>query len=76
MKGVFNIREFPEHTGELLETAGVKTTGRIIAFVVAGKLVQPFTVTVTLYIPVSAKEELGIDGFCCDEVKPFGPCQL
>jgi hypothetical protein len=35
--------------------------------------VQPVTVTVTEYVPLSAVVALPFVGFCCDDVKPFGP---
>jgi hypothetical protein len=34
---------------------------------------QPLTVMVTEYVPASAVVALARVGFCCDEVKPFGP---
>ena len=33
-------------------------------------------VTVTLYVPLALVVAAGIDGFCCVELKPFGPLQL
>lgn len=38
-------------------------------------LVQPFTVTVTEYVPVAAGVAPAMDGFCTAEVNPFGPVQ-
>ena len=34
---------------------------------------QPFTVMVTEYVPASAVVAFARVGFCCDEVKLFGP---
>ena len=34
---------------------------------------QPLIVTVTEYVPASAVVALARVGFCCDDVKPFGP---
>ena len=42
-------------------------------FVVPAAELQPPTVTVTEYVPASAIAAFGRVGFCCDEVKPFGP---
>ena len=44
-----------------------------MTFVVPAAEVQPLTVTVTAYVPKSAAVALGRVGFCCAEVKPFGP---
>jgi hypothetical protein len=38
--------------------------------------VQPFVVTVTLYVPDIATVALVMEGFCTDEEKLFGPVQL
>src|SRR6266542_7068600 len=35
--------------------------------------VQPATVMVTKYVPASAVVAFGRVGFCCEELKPFGP---
>src|SRR5437660_1035545 len=42
-------------------------------FVLPAAEVQPFTVTVTEYVPASAVMALEFVGFCADEVKAFGP---
>jgi hypothetical protein len=42
-------------------------------FVLPADEVQPFTVIVTEYVPASAVVALARVGFCCAEVKPFGP---
>ena len=41
--------------------------------VVPAMLVQPFNVTVTLYVPAAAKVTPAIVGFCRVELKLFGP---
>src|SRR5947208_12265729 len=41
--------------------------------VVPAAELQPPTVTVTEYVPASAAAAFARVGFCCDEVKPFGP---
>src|SRR5207244_490875 len=43
--------------------------------VVPGAELQPLTVTVTEYVPASADAAFARVGFCCEEVKPFGPVQ-
>ena len=48
-------------------------SARTAAFVVAAADSQPFTVTVTLYVPAPASGTLGTDGFWRLDVKPFGP---
>src|SRR5438067_8920232 len=42
-------------------------------FVLPAAEVQPFTVIVTEYVPASAVVALARVGFCCADVKPFGP---
>src|SRR5436190_15938346 len=44
-----------------------------MTLVVPAAEVQPSTVTVTAYVPKSAAVALGRVGFCCADVKPFGP---
>ena len=51
-------------------------SGLTVTLVDAGEDVQPLTVTVTLYVPDAAVVAFGIDGFCSDDVKLFGPVQL
>jgi hypothetical protein len=41
--------------------------------VVPAAEVQPLTVMVTEYVPASAVVAFARVGFCCDDVKPFGP---
>jgi hypothetical protein len=47
-----------------------------VAVVVPAAELQPFTVTITLYVPDAAGVALGIEGFCVEELKPLGPVQL
>src|SRR5262245_37334308 len=56
--------------GVMVGVAGVALT---TTFVVPAAEVQPFTVTVTEYVPASAVVALARVGFCADDVKPFGP---
>src|SRR5206468_1390739 len=44
-----------------------------MTLVVPAAEVQPLTVTVTEYVPASAVVAFARVGFCCEEVKPFGP---
>lgn len=44
--------------------------------VVPAALVHPLTVTVTLYIPASARTTATVLGFCKKELKLLGPVQL
>src|ERR1043166_9700515 len=44
-----------------------------VTFVVPAAEVQPLTVIVTEYVPASAVVALERVGFCCAEMKPFGP---
>ena len=55
------------------EMVGVEGIALTTADVVAAVLVHPFTVTVTLYVPVAATVALEIEGFCADDVKLLGP---
>jgi hypothetical protein len=56
-----------------LEAVGVAGVALTTTFVVPAAEVQPFTVTVTEYVPASAVVALERVGFCREEVKPFGP---
>lgn len=49
--------------------------GLTTTFVVAAALTQPFTVTVTEYVPALAEVAPGIEGFCDEEEKDAGPVQ-
>ena len=55
---------------------GVAGTGLTVTFTVAARLVQPFTVTVTEYVPLAEAVTLLILGFWAAYVKPLGPVQL
>ena len=52
---------------------GVAGVAFTTTFVVPAAEVQPLTVIVTEYVPASAVVGLERVGFCCAEVKPFGP---
>jgi hypothetical protein len=65
----------PVHTGVLLDGAGVAGVVFTTTAVVPTAEVQPFVVTVTLYVPAIAVVALMIAGFCTDEAKEFGPVQ-
>jgi hypothetical protein len=49
--------------------------GVIVTLVFEGELVQPFAVTVTVYVPASPAFALVIVGFLVVEVNPPGPVQ-
>ena len=53
--------------------AGVVGMVPMTTFVLPAAEVQPFTVTVTEYVPASAVVALAMVGFCSAEVKAFGP---
>src|SRR5512141_699176 len=57
-------------------TSGGAVSGFTTASVVPAGDVQPFTVTVTAYVPVAAVVTLAMEGFCVAEVKLFGPVQV
>ncbi len=65
----------PAHRGPLLDAVGVAGTGFITTVVVPATLVQPATVTVTLYVPEAAVVTLAIVGFWRVELKLLGPVQ-
>ena len=52
---------------------GVAGIGLTTTLVVPAAEVQPLTVMVTEYVPASAVVAPERVGFCCGEVKPFGP---
>ena len=66
----------PAQTGVLLLAVGVAGIVFTTTVVVPAKLVQPFCVTVTLYVPAIAVVELGRVGFCVELVNVLGPDQL
>jgi hypothetical protein len=63
----------PEQYGPVFDAVGVAGTGFTTTDVVPAAEVQPFTVTVTEYVPASASVAFARVGFCSAEVKPFGP---
>ena len=63
----------PSQYGPSLLAAGVAGVGLTTTLVVPAAEVQPLTVMVTEYVPASAVVAFERDGFCKDEVKPFGP---
>ena len=56
-----------------MEAVGVAGMALTVAEVVPAALLQPATVTTTLYVPVAAVEEFVIDGFCVVDEKLLGP---
>src|SRR6185503_14997431 len=60
----------PVQYGPPFDAVGVAGVGFTTTFVEPAADVQPFTVTVTKYVPASVAV-----GFCCAEVNPFGPVQ-
>ena len=66
----------PAQIGPLLFAVGGDGTALTTTMVVAEDDVQPFTVTVTLYVPDAAVVAFVIVGFCSVDVNPFGPVQL
>src|SRR5213592_1426024 len=63
----------PSQYGPPFVAVGVAGVALTTTLVVPAAEVQPFTVTVTEYVPESAVVALANVGFCCAEVKPFGP---
>src|SRR5437588_8700647 len=63
----------PAQYGPPLLTDGVAGEGFTTTSVVPAAEVQPFTLMVTEYVPASVMAAFERVGFCCDEVKPFGP---
>lgn len=70
---VVSVSVLPEQIGLLLPGDGVAGIGLTVTAVVPAALVQPPTLAVTEYVPVAAIVAPGIDGFCEDEEKLFGP---
>src|SRR6476619_7744433 len=71
--GVFSWMVAPAQYGPPLVAVGVAGVALTTTFVVPAGEVQPFTVTVTEYVPASAVVALTRVGFCCAAVTPFGP---
>jgi hypothetical protein len=65
----------PSQYGPPLLAVGVAGIGLTTTLVVPAAEVQPLTVMVTEYVPASATVAPERVGFCCDDVKPFGPVQ-
>jgi hypothetical protein len=63
----------PSQYGPPLLAVGVAGVALTMTFVEPAAEMQPFTVMVTEYVPASAVVALARVGFCCAEVKPFGP---
>ena len=59
----------------MLEATGEEGIGFTVTLVVVVALVQPFTVTEALYIPAFKIVAFEIEGFCNEDVNPFGPVQ-
>src|SRR4029077_6453414 len=63
----------PVQYGPPLLAVGVAGVALMTTFVVPAAEVQPLTVIVTEYVPASAVVAFARVGFCCADVKPFGP---
>jgi hypothetical protein len=63
----------PAQMGLLLPAVGAAGVGFTVTETVPLVLVQPLTVTLTEYVPDSAVVAFGMEGFCVEEVNPFGP---
>src|SRR6266542_3441463 len=63
----------PSQYGPPFVAVGVAGTGLTTTLVDPAAEVQPATVMVTKYVPASAVVAFGRVGFCCEELKPFGP---
>src|SRR5437762_294941 len=63
----------PSQYGPPLVAVGVAGVALTTTFVVPAADAQPLTVMVTEYVPASASVAFARVGFCCDDVKPFGP---
>jgi hypothetical protein len=66
----------PVQTGLLLPAVGAGGGGLTITAVVPAALVHPPRVTVTEYVPASARTEVAIEGVCEADVKALGPVQV
>src|SRR6266516_106203 len=75
MDGVESEIVAPSQYGPPLLAAGVAGVALTTTFVVPAAEVQPLTVMVTEYVPASAVVAFERVGFCCAEVKLFGPVQ-
>jgi len=66
----------PVQSGLLLAAAGAGGVALTVMATVPALLVQPATVTVSEYVPFAASVTLAMEGFCAEEMNPFGPDQL
>ena len=74
--GVESAITVPSQNGPLLLAVGVAGMAVLTTtFVVPAEEAHPPTVTMTEYMPASALVVFARVGFCCEEVKPFGPVQ-
>ena len=73
---MLNVNVDPAQIGPLFDAVGVAGIALTVAVVDPAGLVHPFTVIVTLYVPVAAVVAFVIVGFCKADVNPFGPVQL
>src|SRR3954453_20520175 len=73
--GVDSAIVAPSQYGPPFDAVGVAGVGLTMTVVVPAAEVQPLTVMVTEEVPASAGVALERVGFCCAEVKPFGPVQ-
>ena len=73
-RGVLSEIVAPSQYGPPFDGAGAAVV-LTATIVVPAAEVQPLTVTVTEYVPASAAAAFARVGFCCEEVKPFGPLQ-
>src|SRR3954447_25831943 len=71
--GVDSAIVAPSQYGPPFDAVGVAGIGLTTTVVVPAAEGQPLTVIVTEYVPASASVALERVGFCCAEVKPFGP---
>ena len=69
------FNELPTQTGLFELAVGVLGILFTTTLVVEGELAQPFTVAITLYVPVAKTVGLAMLGFCNVDVNPFGPVQ-
>ncbi len=76
MSEAVKFKAAPSHKGLLLDAFGVEGVIFITIELVPALLEQPFTVTVTEYVPAANNEVFAIVGFCIVELKPLGPVQV
>ena len=75
MLDAVKFKLLPSHTAELFDAVGADGIAFTTTVVLTGTLVH-CVVTVTEYNPAFAELTLLMTGFCCEDVKPFGPVQL